>query len=164
MSDLTEYGWNDTMDMGLLQKLKADLKTALRAKDGEVKDGIRIIMSEFPKLTMPITLESGKKTTRLKTDDEITNDDIQDIVKGLVKSEKVMLEVKKEESSRYLELMHSYLPQIASKDEVVAWVKDNIDFSQFKNAMQAMGPIMKHFGKAADGTVVKEALQEVAGQ
>jgi len=162
MSDA--YGWNESMDVSLLEKLKADLKTALRAKDGEAKDAIRVIMSEFPKLTMPITLESGKKTTRLKTDAEITNDDIQDIIKGLVKSEKVMLEAQKAESSRYMELLLSYLPRAATKEEVVAWIKANIDFSQFKNAMQAMGPIMKHFGKGADGVVVKEALAAVTGQ
>jgi hypothetical protein len=28
--------------------------------------------------------------------------------------------------------------------------------------MQAMGPIMKHFGKQADGSLVKQILQDLA--
>ena len=48
---------------------------------------------------------------------------------------------------------------MASEDEIVAWVNDNIDFSQFKSKMQAMGPIMKHFGARADGNVVRSILQ-----
>jgi uncharacterized protein YqeY len=62
-----------------------------------------------------------------------------------------------------MELLLAYLPQTASREEVAAWVRANIDLAQFKNAMQAMGPIMKHFGNAADGALVREILQELAG-
>ena len=44
--------------------------------------------------------------------------------------------------------------------EIISWIKDNIDFSQFKNRMQAMGPVMKHFGKLADGKLVNQILKE----
>ena len=33
-----------------------------------------------------------------------------------------------------------------------------LDFSQFKNKMQAMGTIMKQFGETADGHSVKKVL------
>ncbi len=157
------YGWNEAMGMRLLEKLKSDLKIAMRAQDQEAKDGIRQVMSEFFKLTVPIVLESGKKSSRPKSAEEITNDDILGVIAGLVKSEKIMLEAKKAPSSRYLELLLSYLPRTASREEVAAWVRANIDLAQFKNTMQAMGPIMKHFGQAADGAVVREVLQELAG-
>lgn len=157
-----EYGWEQSMDMPLLAKLKLDLKTAMKNKDITEKDAIRQIMAEFPKLTMPITLESGKKTTRLKTDDEITDEDIMDIIRGLVKSEKAVLEIKKESSSDYLDFLQLYLPKMADKDTIVAWIEDNVDFSKVKSPMQAMGPIMKHFGKTADGNLVKSILQEMA--
>ena len=32
---------------------------------------------------------------------------------------------------------------------------------QIKNKMQAMGPIMKHFGETADGDAVKQILQQI---
>ena len=37
----------------------------------------------------------------------------------------------------------------------------NIDFSQYKNKMQAMGLIMQHFGAGADGNRVKAVLQDM---
>jgi uncharacterized protein YqeY len=156
----SEYGWNQDMPMSLHDKIRADLKTSMRNKAAEVKSTMRLIMAEFPKLTVPLTLESGKKTTRLKKPAEITNDDVIGIIRGLVKSERIVLEAKSEETSEYLEILESYLPKMATREEVVDWIKENIDFSQFKNKMQAMGTIMKHFGKLADGKMVNEILRE----
>ena len=153
------YGWNQDMPMSLHDKIRADLKTSLRNKAAEVKSTMRLIMAEFPKLTVPLTLESGKKTTRLKKPAEITNDDIIGIIRGLVKSELTVLEAKNEETSEYLEILESYLPKMATREEVVDWIEENIDFSQFNNKMQAMGTIMKHFGKLADGKMVNEILR-----
>ena len=154
-----EYGWNQDMPMSLHAKIRADLKTSMRNKAVEAKNTMRLIIAEFPKLTVPLTLESGKKTTRLKKPAEITNDDIIGIIRGLVKSERIVLEAKNEETSEYLEILESYLPKLATREEVVDWIKENIDFSQFKNKMQAMGIIMKHFGKLADGKMVNEILR-----
>jgi uncharacterized protein YqeY len=117
-------------------------------------------MAEFPKLTVPLTLESGKKSTRLKKPAEITNDDIIGIINGLVKSEQIVLEAKKQATSEYFEILQAYLPKLVGREEIVDWIKDNIDFSQYKNKMQAMGAIMKHFGKTADGKLVNEILKE----
>jgi hypothetical protein len=148
--------------MSLLAKLKADLKTAMINKDDEARNTIRQIMSEFPKLTVPITLESGKKTTRHKKPEEITDEDIHHVIRSLVKSEKIVLEFTKADSSRYLNILESYLPGMVARAELENWIKANIDFSNFKNPMQAMGTIMKHYGKLADGNLVKEILQEIS--
>ena len=165
MTNETEtYGWHDGMPISLHDKLKNDLKQSMLNKDDAVKGAIRVVMSEYPKITVPITLESGKKTTRPKKAEEITNDDVIDVLRSLVKSEKTTLELKNEESSEYLEVLQSYLPKMASKEEISSWIKENIDFSQFKSPMQAMGPIMKHFGKKADGNTVKAVLQEFSNQ
>ncbi|MEJ2730045.1 MAG: GatB/YqeY domain-containing protein [Deltaproteobacteria bacterium] len=155
-----QYGWNPDMSVSLLDKLKADLKHSMLNKDVEARSAIRQIMAEFPKLTVPITLESGKKSTRLKTNEEITDDDIVGIIQGLVKSERVVLEAKNEESSAYIDILKLYMPKMASREEIIAWINENIDFSDFKNKMQAMGSIMKHFGKQADGKMVNQILQE----
>ena len=155
-----KYGWSQEMSKALLDKLKADLKLSMLNKDVQARGAIRQIMAEFPKLTVPITLESGKKTTRPKKSEEITNDDIIGIIQGLVKSERIVLEAKKEESSEYLNILESYLPKMADREEIIAWIKENIDFSEYKNKMQAMGAIMKHFGKQADGKMVNMILQE----
>ena len=129
--------------MPLLAKLRSDLKAAIMSRNEAVKGAIRIIISEFPtKITLPITLESGKKSSRPKRDDEITNDEIITVIMGLCKSEKQTLEFTKQATSDYLQVLESYLPQMASEEEIMAWAKENIDLSQFKSPMQAMGAIM----------------------
>jgi uncharacterized protein YqeY len=160
MSSISDYGWSQKLSMSLHDKLRADLKKAMLNKDPEVRNTMRLIMAEFPKLTVPITLDSGKKTTRLKKPEEITNDDIIGIIKGLVKSEQTVLELTRQETSEYMRILQSYLPKMVSREEIITWIKNNIDFSQYKNRMQAVGPVMKHFGKLADGKQVNQILKE----
>ena len=163
MAESTEtYGWNPDLPMSLQDKLKEDLKLALRTKHDSLKNTIRQVMSEFFKLTVPVTLEGGKKSTRPKKPEEITNDDIIGIIQGLIKSERIVLEAKKEQTSAYLQILEAYLPRQASRGEIAAWIKANVDFGQYPNKMQAMGAIMKHFGKTADGKLVNQILKEWA--
>ena len=156
------YGWNPDMPMPLQEKLKEDLKLALRSRHDVLKSAIRQVMSEFFKLTVPVVLEGGKKSTRPKRPEEITNDDIIGIIQGLIKSEHIVLEAKKEATSEYLQVLEAYLPRQVSREEIVAWTRANIDFGRFKNKMQAMGVIMKHFGKTADGKFVNQILKDWA--
>ncbi|MBE9544327.1 MAG: GatB/YqeY domain-containing protein [Proteobacteria bacterium] len=160
IGETIKYGWSQDMRLSLHDKLRADLKKAMLNRDPEVRNTMRLIMAEFPKLTVPITLESGKKTTRLKKPEEINNDDVIGIIKGLVKSEQTVLEITGQSTSDYLEILQSYLPKMIDKEEITTWMKDNIDFSQYKNKMQAIGSVMKHFGKLADGKLVNQILKE----
>jgi hypothetical protein len=48
---------------------------------------------------------------------------------------------------------------MATTEEIEDWIKSNVDFSAIKSPMQAMGSVMKHFGKLADGNHVKAILQ-----
>ena len=159
IGETIKYGWSQDMPLVLHDKLREDLKKAMLNKDQEVRNTLRLIIAEFPKLTVPITLESGKKSTRLKKPEEITDDDVIGIIKGLTKSEQTVLEITGQTTSDYLEILQSYLPKMIDKEEITIWIKDNIDFSQFKNKMQAMGPVMKHFGKLADGKLVNQILK-----
>ncbi len=155
-----EYGWNGSMGMPLHDKIRQDMKTAMVNKDTEVRDTMRLIIGAFPGLTVSITWEGGKKSTRVKQPGEITDDDILDIIRKFVKSEKTVLDLKKETTSDYLELLNTYLPRMATADDIKTWIQDNVDFSQLKSPMQAMGTVMKHFGKLADGNQVKEVLKQ----
>lgn len=162
MSELkTIYGWDTSMGISLHDKIRKDMKTAMVEKNNLVRNTMRLIIGEFPSLTVPITLETGKKTTRVKKPEEITDDDILDILRKLVKSEKIVLELKKQASSDYLELLNQYLPKMATPEEIEQWVRQNVDLSKFKNPVQAMGNVMKHFGKLADGNQVKTVLSKM---
>ena len=160
--ELPFYGWSTDMPMSLLDKIRADLKLAMLQKKPEVRNTLRQIMAEFPKLTVPLTLESGKKSSRLKKPEEITDEDILDIIRGLTKSERIVLEAKKEPSSEYLQVLETYLPRMAGRAEIERWIRENIDLAEFKSPLQAMGPVMKNFGKLADGNLVRELLQAQA--
>ena len=54
-------------------------------------------------------------------------------------------------------IAESYLPPQPSTEEIKNYISDNIDFSQFKNKMQAMGGIMKAF-PGCDGNFIKDIL------
>jgi uncharacterized protein YqeY len=162
MSDnKNRYGWDPAMGISLYEKIRQDMKTAMIKKDTAVRDTMRLIMGAFPSLTMSITLESGKKTTRVKKPEEIIDDDVLNIIRKFVKSEKTMLEFKKETTSDYLELLNCYLPKMATSQEIEQWIQDKVDLSQFNSPIQAMGNVMKHFGKLADGNQVKEVLNRM---
>ena len=130
--------------MNLQQQIKRDLTAAIKAKDVERKDTLRVILGEFGRL--------DKK--------ELSDDEAVKILKKLLKSEKEVLERKGQGTkSGFIRIIEDYLPKMVSEEEIAVWIKQNIDFSQFKNKMQAMGLIMKHFGATADGNSVKKILE-----
>jgi uncharacterized protein YqeY len=128
----------------LQDKLKADLKSAMKARDEARKDTLRVIMGEMARLDQK----------------QFPDSEIIKILKKLIKSEKELLEKSgRGETSPFIEIIEAYLPKMASEDEIRQWITANIDFSDYKNKMQAMGPIMAHFGASADGNLVKGVLQ-----
>ena len=131
--------------MTLQEMLKTDLTAAMKEKNEARKDAIRVIMGEFAR--------GGKK--------ELSDEEVVAILKKLIKSEKELLTQKGEESSPFLAVVDGYLPKQASDADIISWVNANIDFTQYKNRMQAMGPILKHFGASADGNAVKRILSEM---
>jgi hypothetical protein len=132
--------------MKLQEQIKKGLTSAIKAKDDVKKDTLRVVIGEFGR--------SVKK--------ELSDDEVIKVLRKLIKSEKEVLDKKGDDSdSEYINIIESYLPKMATNEEVKTWVEQNIDFSQFKNKMQAMGLIMKHFGSLADGNMVKKILQEM---
>lgn len=130
--------------MSMQESLKEDLKVAMKARDTDRTGAIRILMGEFAR-------QPGKV---------LSDEQVIAIIKKLIKSEKELLAAQKQEGSPFLTIMEEYLPQQASEEEIYAWVEKNIDFSAFGNKMQAMRPIMEHFGSSVDGNVVKKVLQK----
>ena len=134
------------MAMTIQQQIKKDLMGAMKARDEDRKSTLRVVMGEF-----------GRAEAKELSDDEVIK-----TLKKLIKSEKETLaQMGSGEVSAFIQIIETYLPKMASEDEIVAWVNDNIDFSEFKSKMQAMGPIMKHFGARADGNTVKGILQQL---
>ena len=131
--------------MSLRQQLKSDLTRAMKEKDEARKEALRVILGELSR----------------QEQKELTDDDVVKILKKLLKSEKELMEKTGAAGSAFADILESYLPKMASDAQIVAWIRENIDFSQYKNKTQAMGPIMKHFGAAADGNRVRQLLQSL---
>jgi hypothetical protein len=125
--------------------LRQDLKIAIKAKEESRKVAIRVVLGEL-----------GRLETK-----EVSDDDVIRVLKKLVKSEKELLEKTGRQESDFMGIVEGYLPGMAGEKEIRAWIMENIDFSKYKNKMKAMGEIMKHFGSHADGTVVKQILQNL---
>ncbi|MFP4257227.1 MAG: GatB/YqeY domain-containing protein [Desulfobacterales bacterium] len=129
------------------ERIKQDLTRAMKEKDTELKNTLRIVMGEF-----------GRGDKKQVDDSEVVK-----ILQKLIKSEHESLEHsgKDPAESRYLQILESYLPKMATDEEIRQWIAENIDFSKYKNKMQAMRDIMGHFGASADGGRVKKILEEM---
>lgn len=131
--------------MTIQEKIKQNLTAAIKAKDEEKKNALRVAMGEF-----------GRSDKKSLSDEEVIK-----VLKKLIKSEKELLQQKGgAENSPFIDVIAAYLPQMAGEAEIIAWIDENIDFSRFKSKMQAMGPIMQHFGAQADGNLVRAILQK----
>ncbi len=132
--------------MKLQQQIKQDLTAAMKAKDEKKKSALRVVLGELSRL--------DKK--------EFIDDDVVKILKKLIKAEKEVIQKKGERAEyEFVKILENYLPKMATEAEIRSWIEQNIEFANFKNKMQAMGQIMKHFGTAADGNAVKEILQQM---
>lgn len=131
--------------MSLQEKIKAELKEAMQNRDEARISAIRIILGEFAR--------QAKK--------DLSDQEVQGVIRKLVKSESEMLNLSGAESSDYLEVLESYLPQQASEAEIREWISNNIDLADFVNKMQAMKPIMANFAGSADGNLVKKILESL---
>jgi uncharacterized protein YqeY len=130
--------------MSIQAKLKEDLTAAIKTRDEARKDALRVVLGEF-----------GRQETK-----QLGDEDVIRILKKLIKAEREVLDRRgMAGDSAFITILASYLPQMASEEEITSWVRQNIDFTQFKNKMQAVGPVMKHFGPRADGSRVKALLQ-----
>lgn len=132
--------------MSLQEKIKAELKVSMKARDVARTGAIRILIGEFQR----------------QPEKELSDEQVIAIIKKLIKSERELLAASGEEKSDYISVLEDYLPRQVSEEEIREWVSENIDFSSYKNKMQAMRPIMAHFGSGADGNSVKRILQEMS--
>ena len=132
--------------MTLQAQIKKDLTSAIKAKDEEKKSTLRVIIGEL-----------GRQDKKELSDDEVIR-----ILKKLIKSERETIEKRGDSSdSEFIRIAENYLPRMATEEEIKTWISQNVDFSQLKNKMQAMKPIMQHFGSKADGNTVRKILEEL---
>ena len=129
--------------MSIQEQIKLDLKQAMKEKDEARKSALRVVLGEFAR--------ADKK--------ELSDDEVIAVLRKLIKSERETIEKSGGGDTAFIASLESYLPQMADEAEIRSWIEANVDFSKYKNNMQAMREIMAHFGSRAEGNTVKSVLQ-----
>ncbi len=135
----------------LYKRIRDDLQGAMKVRDVLRTDTLRMILGEVSRLNK-------------KANDKVTDVDIMRIINSLIKSETLVLEYSgvDEYNSPYIEVLKGYLPKSPSDEEIINWIKDNIDLSTYSNKIQAMKDIMPTFKPlGTDGNTVKKILMEM---
>ena len=135
-------------EMTLQETLQQDLREAIKNREDEKRDALKVVISELQ-----------RQASKILADDVVLR-----VLKKLEKSELELLEVMGDKEAMYvgtpfLKVLRTYIPQLATDAEIMEWIKENVDFSKFKNKMQAVGIVIKHVGATADGDRVKAIVQ-----
>lgn len=144
----------------LIQQIRDNMKSAMRAKDQILVDTLRGIIAACTNELVA----KGKKPT-----DEVTDADVVTVVKRLAKQRKDSAEqfdkgnrpelADKERAE--LKLLEAYLPQMASKEEIEKVAKAKmaeLGVTDKAGIGKLTGAIMKELGGNVDGNDVKTVL------
>lgn len=131
--------------MNMKDQIKMDMKASMKSRDAVLTSTLRLIMSEIQR-------EPNK---------DVSDERVVSIIRKMAKDEKDNLARDGKVASDYLDILEKYLPVMATELEIEKWIGNNISFSKFKNKMQAVGVVMKHFGSRADGNMVKKVIMRM---
>lgn len=88
----------------------------------------------------------------------LTDDETIKILKVLRENEKELMKYQQTLTSEYLDMINEYLPEEPTKEEITNWIKDNIDFTKYKNKLAAIKDVSKHFGAIVDNELIKTII------
>ena len=131
--------------MSLQEKIKADLKEAMLARDEARKSALRVLIGEFQR--------QGVKS--------LSDLEVLAVIRKLIKSENETMARSGATESAYLTVLDGYVPKAPGEAEIRAWIETNVNFADFPNKVQAMKPIMAHFGGQVDGNLVRRILESL---
>lgn len=128
------------MSTAIYDAIKKEIIEAMKRGDTANRDFARVVKAEFDR----------------KGDGRPLPD--ADAVK-ILKALKVTAEENKNQFE--LDFLARYLPAEMSEAEIEAWVRANIDFSQFKAPMAAIGAVTKALGPVAPGDKVRAVIEKI---
>lgn len=142
-------------------KIKEDLKGAMKSGDTEKRDVLRMVDS----MIKNVEIEKGKREVGL------TDEEVMEVLMRAVKQRKDSAtqymdggrpELANKEQKE-IDIISIYLPEQLSEEEVTKIVKDVISSSGVANASdlgKVMGQIMAKVKGQADGNLVKSIVQK----
>jgi len=127
--------------MALQQLLHDDLVASIKNGNTEAKDVLRVTIAELQ-----------REPTKNLPDDRVIK-----IIRKLINWEEESAKTMGSET-RFANVLSRYLPKEVTDEEIIMWIRDNIDFSKYGNKMQAMKDIMVEFTGRVDGGRIKILL------
>lgn len=144
----------------LSQQIRTDMTAAMKVRDSLRVDTLRGAMAAF---TNELVSKGQKPTEELADADAVT------VLKRLAKQRKEAAEVYTkggrtelaEKELSELKIIESYLPQMASREDIVKVArakKEELGVTDASGAGKLTGIVMKEFQGSADGNLVKEVI------
>ncbi|KKW05726.1 MAG: hypothetical protein UY39_C0051G0003 [Candidatus Kaiserbacteria bacterium GW2011_GWC2_49_12] len=146
-----------------MQKIRSDMTSAMKARDSLRVETLRGALSAF-------TNELVAK--RLKPTEELGDNDVVAVLKRLAKQRKEAAEQYgiggraelAEKENKELKILEEYLPQTASREDIEKVVRAKmaeLKISDTSGAGKLTGAVMKELAGNADGSVVKEVIEQI---
>jgi uncharacterized protein YqeY len=147
--------------MGLLQTLKADVKTAMREKNILVRDTIRMVLASV-------------KQIEVDERREVSDDDTLKIVQKAVKQREDAIGFAKEggrgdlveQNQQEIQILQNYLPKQLSDDELKSILQEiisKVGATSMKDMGKVMGVASKQLNGQADGKRINQTVKELLG-
>ena len=145
----------------MLQKLKDDMKTAMREKDILKRDTIRLIMSAV-------------KQIEVDERREVSDSDVLKIIQKGVKQREDAINFAKdggrddlvEQNQKEIDILKSYLPKQLSDEELEVEVKaiiEKVGATSMKDMGKVMGVASKELSGKADGKRINMVVKGILG-
>jgi len=146
-----------------VQKIRSDMTSAMKARDSLRVETLRGALSAF-------TNELVAK--RLKPTEELGDNDVVAVLKRLAKQRKEAAEQYgiggraelAEKENKELKILEEYLPQTASREDIEKVVRAKmaeLKIFDTSGAGKLTGAVMKELAGNADGSVVKEVIEQI---
>lgn len=129
-------------NISLQERIINDFKESIITKNSHLKNIMSVILGELER-------QPKKK---------LNDDETIKVIKSLIKSEIELLEGSGLQVSEYLKILKQYIPEQVNEKVIIKWINENIDFSQYKNKLQAIKPVSQQFGNSASGSVIKRLI------
>ena len=144
--------------MNLRDKIKNDLKDAMKSGDNVTRDVLRMLNSDI-------------KNVEIDLKKELADDDVVKIIKRNIKSRRDSIEQYKKgnredlavQEERELKILEKYMPEQMNEEEIRKIVIDIIKKSEASGAAdfgKVMGVVMRETKGIADGNVVSRIVKE----
>jgi len=164
--------------MSLKEKIQADTKKAMQARDQLKVSVLRMLMAAVfnkEKEKRAKLSKSGEDLEKLDKLSKLTDEETTEVISSEAKKRKDSIEQYEkgnrqdlaDQEKKELKILVSYLPEQMSEEEISKLVKEKIEelgASGPKDTGKVMGALMTQLKGKADGNLVNKIVQEELGK